>query len=123
VIYSITTPTQARLWYDVGENSFMFDTQLEEKSMPKFIIEREIPGVGASTAEAMQAVSQTSCNVLRDMGPQIQWVESYVTDDKIYCVYIAENESLIRDHAVRGGFPANAVSEVKRMIDPTTAEV
>jgi hypothetical protein len=91
--------------------------------MPKFIIEREIPGVGASTAEAMQAVSQTSCNVLREMGPQIQWVESFVTDDKIYCVYIADSEDLVREHANRGGFPANSVTEVKRMIDPTTAEV
>ena len=91
--------------------------------MPKYVIEREIPGVGDSTADALQAVSQTSCNVLKDLGPQIQWVQSYVTGDKIYCVYIAPNEDLIREHATRGGFPANRISEVKSIIDPTTAEV
>lgn len=91
--------------------------------MPKYVIEREIPGVGDSTADALQAVSQTSCSVLRDLGPQIQWVHSYVTGDKIYCVYIAPNEDLIREHATRGGFPANKISEIKSIIDPTTAEV
>ena len=90
--------------------------------MPKYLIEREIPGVGNSPAEALQAVSQTSCSVLKDLGQQIQWLESYVTDDKIYCVYIAPNEELIREHATRGGFPANRISEIKTMIDPTTAE-
>ena len=90
--------------------------------MPKYVIEREIPGVGDSTEAALQAVSQTSCSVLRDLGPQIQWVESYVTDDKIYCVYIAPNEEMVREHATRGGFPANRVSEIKSIIDPTTAE-
>lgn len=90
--------------------------------MPKYVIEREIPGVGNSPAEAMQAVSQTSCSVLRELGPEIQWLESYVTDDKIYCVYIAPNEEMIREHATRGGFPANRISEIKMMIDPTTAE-
>ena len=90
--------------------------------MPKFVIEREIPGVGNSPAEALQAVSQTSCSVLRELGPQIQWIESYVTDDKIYCVYIAPNEEMIREHATRGGFPANRISEVRSIIDPTTAE-
>ncbi len=90
--------------------------------MPKYVIEREIPGVGGSTADALQAVSQTSCNVLKDLGPQIQWLESYVTDDKIYCVYIAPNEDMIREHATRGGFPANSISEVRNIIDPTTAE-
>jgi len=90
--------------------------------MPKYVIEREIPGVGASTADALQAVSQTSCNVLQELGPKIQWVHSYVTGDKIYCVYIAPNEDLIREHASRGGFPANRISEVKSIIDPTTAE-
>ena len=74
-------------------------------------------------ADALQAVSQTSCNVLRELGPSIQWVQSYVTGDKIYCVYIAPNEDLIREHATRGGFPANSISEVKTIIDPTTAEV
>lgn len=91
--------------------------------MPKYVIEREIPGVGDSTADALRAVSQTSCSVLKDLGPQIQWVQSYVTGDKIYCVYIAPNEDLIREHATRGGFPANRISEVKSIIDPTTAEV
>lgn len=91
--------------------------------MPKYVIEREIPGVGDSTADALQAVSQTSCSVLKDLGPQILWVQSYVTGDKIYCVYIAPNEDLIREHATRGGFPANRISEVKSIIDPTTAEV
>ncbi len=90
--------------------------------MPKYVIEREIPGVGDSPADALQAVSQTSCNVLRELGPQIQWVESYVTGDKIYCVHIAPNEEIIREHATRGGFPANRVSEVRTVIDPTTAE-
>lgn len=91
--------------------------------MPKYVIEREIPGVGDSPAQALQAVSQTSCNVLKELGPQIQWVQSYVTGDKIYCVYIAPNEEIIREHASRGGFPANAINEVKTVIDPTTAEV
>ena len=90
--------------------------------MPKFIIEREISGVGDTPAEQLQAISQTSCNVLRELGPQIQWVESYVTPDKIYCVYIAPNEEMVREHARQGGFPANRVSEVKSVIDPTTAE-
>ncbi len=90
--------------------------------MPKYVIERDIPDVGSSTADAIQAVSQTSCNVLKEMGPQIQWLESYVTDEKIYCVYIAPNEEMVREHATRGGFPANRVSEVKMIIDPTTAE-
>ena len=87
------------------------------------MIERDIPGVGDSPADALQAVSQTSCNVLRELGPSIQWVQSYVTGDKIYCVYIAPNEEIIREHATRGGFPANRISEVKSIIDPTTAEV
>ena len=91
--------------------------------MPKYVIERNIPGVGESTADALQAVSQTSCNVLQELGPQIQWVQSYVTGDKIYCVYIAPNEDIIREHATRGGFPADSISEVRTMIDPTSAEV
>ncbi|HEX3101538.1 MAG TPA: DUF4242 domain-containing protein [Pyrinomonadaceae bacterium] len=90
--------------------------------MPKYVIEREIAGVGNSPAEALQAVSQTSCGVLKELGPQIQWLESYVTDDKIYCVYISPNEEMIREHATRGGFPANRISEVRTIIDPTTAE-
>ncbi|HEX7314619.1 MAG TPA: DUF4242 domain-containing protein [Pyrinomonadaceae bacterium] len=90
--------------------------------MPKFLIEREIPGAGDLKPEELQAISQKSCGVLRDMGPQIQWVESYVTGDKVYCVYIAPDEAAVREHATRGGFPANRVSEIKGMIDPTTAE-
>ena len=90
--------------------------------MPKFLIERKIPGAGDLKPEELQAISQKSCGVLRDMGPQIQWVESYVTGDKVYCVYIAPDEAAVREHAARGGFPANRVSEIKRMIDPTTAE-
>jgi hypothetical protein len=91
--------------------------------MPKYVIERELPGAGDLSASDFQAISQKSCDVLRAMGPEIQWVESYVTGDKVYCVYIAPNESMIREHAKRGGFPANRISEVKRMIDPTTSEI
>ena len=90
--------------------------------MPKYVIEREIPGAGDLSAEELQGISQTSCNVLNDMGPQIQWVQSQVTDDKIYCTYIAPNEAMVRQHAEQGGFPANKVSEVRAVIDPTTAE-
>jgi cell division inhibitor SulA len=90
--------------------------------MPKYVIEREIPNVGELSPEQLQAISQKSCAVLSNLGPQIQWVESYVVDDRIYCVYIAPNEELIREHARQGGFPANRISEVRRMIDPTTAE-
>ena len=89
--------------------------------MPKYVIERELPGAGKLTPQELQAVSQKSCSVLRNLGPAIQWVHSYVTDDKIYCIYIAPDEKLIREHATQGGFPANRISEVKRMIDPTTA--
>ena len=90
--------------------------------MPKYVIEREIPGAGQLTAEQLKAISQTSCGVLSNMGPQIQWVQSYVTTDKIYCVYNAPNEEMIREHARQGGFPANSVSKVSAIIDPTTAE-
>lgn len=90
--------------------------------MPKYLIERELPGVGNLPSAEFQAVAQKSCSVLKQLGPSIQWLESYVTGDKIYCVYIAPNESLIRDHAAQGGFPANKISEIKRVIDPTTAE-
>lgn len=90
--------------------------------MPKYLIEREIPGVGSSSAEQLQEISQTSCSVLREMGPSIQWIQSYVTPDKIYCVYIAPDDALVREHARRGGFPANRVSEILTGIDPTTAE-
>ena len=90
--------------------------------MPKYVIEREIPGAGDLTGEQLHGISQTSCGVLNELGPQIQWVQSFVTGDKIYCVYIAPNEEMVREHATRGGFPANKVSEVKNVIDPTTAE-
>ena len=90
--------------------------------MPKYVIERDIPGAGDLSAEDLQAIAQTSCTVISDLGPQIQWVESFVTLDKIYCVYIAPSEELVLEHAKLGGFPANRVSEVKLMIDPTTAE-
>ena len=90
--------------------------------MPKFVIEREMPGAGSLSAAQLQAASQTSCGVLRELGPQIQWVESYVTPDKIYCIYVAPNRQMIEEHAKRGGFPANRISEIKATIDPTTAE-
>ncbi|WP_426279115.1 DUF4242 domain-containing protein [Chryseobacterium sp. S-02] len=90
--------------------------------MPKYVIEREIPGAGKLTGEQLKGISQTSCGVLSKMGSQIQWLQSYVTGDKIYCVYIAPNEDMVREHAKQGGFPANSVSEVVAIIDPTTAE-
>ena len=90
--------------------------------MPKFVIEREIPNVGDLSAEQLKAVSQTSCGVLRNLGPEIQWVHSYVTDDKIYCIYNAPSEELIRQHAEQGGFPANVVARVRSVIDPTSSE-
>lgn len=90
--------------------------------MPKYVIEREIPEVGKLSAEQLKAISQTSCGVLKELGPQIQWLQSYVTDDKIYCVYIAPDEETVRKHAQRGGFPANRISRVRTTIDPTTAE-
>ena len=90
--------------------------------MPQFVIEREMPGVGQLGTDDLKMASQTSCSVLRDLGPQIQWVHSYVTDNKIYCVYRAPNEEMIREHAQRGGFPANKIAQVRTTIDPTTAE-
>jgi hypothetical protein len=90
--------------------------------MPKYVVEREIPGAGKLTREQLHAISQKSCSVISGLGPHIQWLESYVTDDKVYCIYIAPNEEMIREHARQGGFPANRISEVKTMIDPTSAE-
>jgi hypothetical protein len=90
--------------------------------MPKFVIEREIPGAGDLSAEQLQGISQTSCGVLQELGPSIQWVESYVTDDKVYCIYVAPNQEIIEEHARQGGFPANRISQVHAVIDPTTAE-
>ncbi|WP_243369415.1 DUF4242 domain-containing protein [Microvirga solisilvae] len=93
-----------------------------DKRMPQFVIERNMPGVGNSSAADLKGASQTSCNVLRELGPEIQWVHSYVTDDKIYCVYRAPSEGIIRDHAQRAGFPADRISQVRTIIDPTTSE-
>jgi Protein of unknown function (DUF4242) len=90
--------------------------------MPKFVIEREIPNAGNLTPEQLKAVSQTSCGVLRNLGPEIQWHHSYITDNKIYCIYIAPNEEMVREHARQGGFPANSVAQVCSIIDPTTSE-
>lgn len=90
--------------------------------MPKYVIEREIPGAGKFSTEELQAISQTSCGVLKEMGPEINWVYSYVTQDKIYCIYNAPNEEMLREHAKKGGFPANSISKVAAIIDPTTAE-
>jgi hypothetical protein len=90
--------------------------------MPKFVIEREIPGAGNLSSDELHAISQTSCSVLQKLGPDIQWVQSYVTGDKVYCIYIAPSEELIREHAKQGGFPANLISQVTTTIDPTTAE-
>ena len=90
--------------------------------MPKYVIEREIPGAGKLSAAELKAISHKSCGVLQKLGPQIQWEHSYVTDDKIYCVYNAPNEEMVREHASQGGFPANRISQVRSLIDPTTAE-
>ena len=90
--------------------------------MPKYIIEREIPDAGSLTAQDLQGISQKSCSILKNMGPQIQWVESFVTQDKVYCTYIAPNEEEIRKHASEGSFPANSIAEIKTVIDPTTSE-
>ncbi|MEI9967506.1 MAG: DUF4242 domain-containing protein [Terracidiphilus sp.] len=90
--------------------------------MPKFVIEREIPGAGKLTPDQLHAISQKSCSVLQSMGPRIQWLQSYVTDDKIYCIYIAPDEATVREHAKQGGFPANSVAQVRSVIDPTTSE-
>lgn len=90
--------------------------------MPKYVIERDIPGAGKLTAADLHGIAQKSCSVLRGMGPQIQWVQSYVTDDKVYCVYVAPDEAAIREHARQGGFPANSIARVRSVIDPTTSE-
>jgi hypothetical protein len=92
------------------------------RTMPRYLIEREIPGAGKLSSDELRGISRKSCSVLDKIGPQIQWVQSYVTDDKIYCVYIAPNEEAIQEHASRGGFPANRISRIESTIDPTTAE-
>lgn len=91
--------------------------------MPRYVIERDIPNAGKLSPQELQAISQKSCGILHKLGPQVQWVESFVTDDKIYCIYIAPNEEMVLEHARQGGFPANQVSEIKHIIDPTSAEV
>ena len=98
------------------------NNKLKLDIMPKYVIEREIPGAGSLSAEELKAISQTSCGVLSKMGPEIQWVHSYVTTDKIYCIYNAPNEEMVREHAKQGGFPANSVSKVSAIIDPVTSE-
>ena len=90
--------------------------------MPKFVIERELPGAGKLAPDALKAISQKSCGVLRELGPDIQWLQSFVTDDKIYCIYIAPDEATVRQHANMGGFPANSIAQVRTVIDPTTSE-
>ena len=90
--------------------------------MPKFVIERDIPEAGRMSSEQLQAISQKSCGILREMGPQIQWIQSYVVDDNIYCIYVAPDEEAVRKHADKGGFPANRISRIRSVIDPTTAE-
>jgi uncharacterized protein DUF4242 len=90
--------------------------------MPKFVIEREIPGAGKLTADQLHAISQKSCSVIEAIGPRIQWLQSYVTDNKIYCIYIAVDEAAVREHAQQGGFPANSIAQVRSIIDPTTSE-
>jgi hypothetical protein len=97
--------------------------QEEEIAMPKFVIEREIAGAGKLRKQELQAISQKSCSVLQSMGPKIQWVQSYVTDDKVYCIYVAPDEETVRMHAQKGGFPANSIARVRSVIDPTTAEM
>jgi hypothetical protein len=96
--------------------------KLEGDAMPKFVIERDIVGAGKLPKQELQAISQKSCSVLQSMGPKIQWVQSYVTDDKIYCIYVAPDEETVRTHAQKGGFPANSIARVRSVIDPTTAE-
>ncbi len=110
--------SEGRLDQVAGDNR----VSLWGEAMPKYVIERNVPGAGNLTPEEVKGISQKSCQVLTGMGPQIQWVESFVTQDKIYCVYIAPNEAEVLEHARQGGFPADSVSEVKQMIDPTTAE-
>ncbi len=90
--------------------------------MPKYIIERELPDAGKLSPDELQSISKKSCEVLQKMGSQIQWIQSYVTNDKIYCVYVASSEAMVTEHAKEGGFPANCISEIKHIIDPTTAE-
>ena len=109
----------AKRWGEHGACSEVID---KGRAMPKYVIERYIPGAGKLSPQELKAISQKSCGVLNKMGPQIQWVQSYVTGDKVYCVYVAPNEKMVREHAEQGGFPANRVAQVTSVIDPTTAE-
>jgi Protein of unknown function (DUF4242) len=107
----------------IGVTGVVLSSEIEgSATMPKFVIERNIPGVGSLTTEEFAGISQKSCSVIREIGPQVQWVESFVTDDKIYCIYIAKDEATVLEHARLGGFPADSVKVVRRMIDPTTAD-
>jgi hypothetical protein len=114
-------PTECRNRTPLGVPRFAIPPN-EPRTMPKYVIERDIPGAGKLSAQELKAISQKSCSVLNGLGPQIQWQQSYVTADKIYCIYLAPNEEMVREHARQGGFPANRIAEVARMIDPTTAE-
>ena len=107
---------------EISDLRFTIAKQRSELPLPKYLIERELPGAGNLSQQQLHAISQKSCSVLQNLGPQIEWVHSYVTGDKIYCIYNAPSEELIREHARQGGFPANRVSEIKTMIDPSTAE-
>jgi hypothetical protein len=123
--FGITGPQLGSYWVSWRYRHDLFQKYFSnpENNMPKYIIERDIPGAGKMSDDQLRDVAQKSCDVLRKLGPQIQWRESYVTDDKIYCVYIAPDEDIVRQHAREGGFPANRVSEVRKVIDPTTAEL
>jgi hypothetical protein len=137
--YNTALVSNARFRYDISSlitlNPYRYEyppanpaltnghSRMSEEPMPKYIIEREIPGIGMFTSEQLQQASQKSCSVLQKLGPKIQWVQSHVTDDKMYCVYIAPDEATVHEHARLGGFPANRVARVKAIIDPTTAEI
>jgi hypothetical protein len=104
------------------QHEWRLSSTRKEIVMPKYVIERDIPGAGKMSSQDLKAIAQKSCGVLEKMGPQIQWVQSYMTDDKVYCVYVAPNEKMVQEHAQQGGFPANRISRVTSVIDPTTAE-
>jgi hypothetical protein len=108
--------------YQFNKDENQPSIQERRTTMPKYVIEREVPGAGKLSADELKGMAQKSCGVLQEMGPQIQWQESFVTDDKVYCIYIAQNEEAVREHAQKGEFPVNSISEVKSVVDPTTAE-
>jgi Protein of unknown function (DUF4242) len=118
-------PSSRRMLQHTGRRALR-DTEeasVKEVAMPKYVIERELPGAGKLTPQELKGISQKSCQVLRNLGPEIQWVQSFVTDDKLYCVYVAPNAEMIHEHAQRGGFPADRITEVRSVIDPTTGEL